>query len=150
MANSRTPVNLVALLATVLALQACDQKGPSASEQNAAQNSTPKSDPARSSVAQAKSPREVEDETVLAVSKSVRTAHLTELADACLAYHFRPNPSGSVYVVDVMENHRHSECGGDPQSQPRLFTIEVDARTQQMSTDKGSPGKFHPIGSPQP
>jgi hypothetical protein len=87
----------------------------------------------------------VEDRTLITVSKAIREAHLTGRPDECLAYRFDSNPSGGAYLVEVRENHRRASCGGDPQTQPRLFTVKVDKKTQQMSCDAGSPGKFHPL-----
>lgn len=86
-----------------------------------------------------------EDRTLLGVSKVIRSANLTQLSDVCLAYQFDENPSGDAYLVDVRENHRDASCGGDPQTEPHLFTVKVDKHTQAMWTDQGSPGAFRPI-----
>ena len=86
------------------------------------------------------------DRTLIAVRKAIRQAHLTDRRDECLAYRFDSNESEDAYLVEVMENHRRASCGGDPQTQPRLFTIRVDKKTQAMSTDQGSPGRFRPLG----
>ncbi len=86
-----------------------------------------------------------EDRTLIAVSKAIRRAKLTDRPDECLAYRFDDKSSEDAYVVEVRENHRHASCGGDPQTQPRLFTVRVNKKTQAMSTDAGSPGQFHPL-----
>ena len=88
----------------------------------------------------------VEDQILVAVSKAIRAAHLTERPDECLAYRFDATSSREAYFVDVRENHRHASCGGDPQTQPRLFSVKVDRKTRKMFTDQGSPGQFHAFG----
>ena len=87
----------------------------------------------------------VEDATLLAVSKALRSSKLLTLPDACYAYRFDPAPGQNVYVVDVLENHSHAECGGDPQTQPHLLTVRIDKKTRAMSQDLHSPGDFRPL-----
>ena len=87
----------------------------------------------------------VEDNTLLAVSKALRNARLLNRPDACYAYRFDSAPGRGAYVVDVMENHRHAECGGDPGTQPHLFTVHVDKTTRVISQDVHTPGDFQPL-----
>jgi len=92
------------------------------------------------------SPASHEDETVLAVSQAVRKNELVGKPDQCIAYQFDGESSRDYFIVDVRENHRHSECGGDPQTSPRLFTVRVSKSTGEMSTDaKSVPGEFRAL-----
>jgi hypothetical protein len=87
-----------------------------------------------------------EDQTVTAVSEAIRKHHLVNSADQCLAYQFDAQASADDFVVEVRENHRHSECGGDPQTSPRLFTVRVSKTTGDILTDANSaPGEFHAL-----
>jgi len=87
-----------------------------------------------------------EDKTLLAVSKVIRQNHLIDKPDKCLAYQFDGTSSKGSFLVTVRENHRDPECGGDPQTSPRLFTVRVSKSTGEMSTDANSPaGQFHPL-----
>ncbi len=129
-----------------LAVQSCDFNRRSEAKENPSREPAPQAQtPSPSSGQSSKTAQEIEDATVLAVSKEIRTAHLTELTDTCLAYRFHANPSEGAYLVDVRENHRDASCGGDPGTQPKLFTVRVDKQNQEMSSDKGTPGKFHAI-----
>jgi hypothetical protein len=101
-------------------------------------------DPAASQTNSAES-RSIEDRTLIAVSKAIRESHLTNRPDECLAYRFDSKSLKDSYLVEVRENHQHPGCGGDPQTQPRLFTVKVDKKSHKMSTDVASPGKFHPL-----
>ena len=87
-----------------------------------------------------------EDKTVLAVSRAIRRNHLVSKPDQCIAYQFDGSSLKDAFVVDVREDHSHSECGGDPQTSPRLFTVRVSKKTGKMSTDANSPaGEFHSL-----
>jgi hypothetical protein len=86
-----------------------------------------------------------EDRAVLEVSKAIRGSHLTALADECLSYRFDDSAKESE-LVEVRENHQSAVCAGDPNLSPRLFSVKIDRRSRQMSTDAGSPGEFHPMG----
>ena len=90
-------------------------------------------------------PAATEDETLLAVSKGLRSHRLLARPDQCYAYRFDPAPGQPAAVVDVQENHGHVECGGDPQTQPHLFTVRMDKTTHALSADVRSPGIFEPL-----
>ncbi|UPG88575.1 hypothetical protein L2Y96_14225 [Luteibacter aegosomaticola] len=62
--------------------------------------------------------------------------HLTSLAPACLALMSEDLTNG--WSIDVHELH-DEKCGGDPETSPRLFTIDVDATTGAMTTDALDP-----------
>jgi hypothetical protein len=83
---------------------------------------------------------------LLAVSQAIRNNKLVEKPDQCLAYQFDGESSKEYFIVEVRENHRHSECGGDPQTSPRLFTVRVSRTTGDISTDaKSDNGTFRPL-----
>ena len=88
-----------------------------------------------------------EDKALLAVSAAIRKNHLVDQKpDQCLAYRVDSKSMKDAYVVEVRENHRHKECGGDPQTSPRLFTVRVAKATGDMTTDANSPaGEFRPL-----
>jgi hypothetical protein len=49
-------------------------------------------------------------------------------------------------VFTVRERHG-GDCGGDPGTAPRLFTIAIDTVTWSVTTDAGSPGgTMEPLG----
>ena len=87
----------------------------------------------------------VEDQVLVSVSKALRQAHLLSRPDQCYAYRFDPAPGQTAYSVDVRENHSHRECGGDPQTQPHLFSVHVDKTSRALSEDAKSPGTFQPM-----
>jgi hypothetical protein len=147
MTNRRVfPIVLVAILAVSMALQSChvDRRPTSKSNPDSAKTGEghPTTPPDAAHGDDMQTP---EDRTLVVVSKAIRTTHLTTLSDKCIAYRFDQNSSGDAYIVDVLENHRHPECGGDPQTEPRLFTVRVDKHTQKMWTDQGLLGNFRPI-----
>ena len=84
----------------------------------------------------------IADDTLIAVSRKIKEAHLTERPDGCLAYRFDSTSLKRVYLVEVRENHVRPECGGDPQTQPLMFTVKLDRHTHRMYADVGTPGVF--------
>jgi len=86
-----------------------------------------------------------EDQTILAVSKAIKQAQLTDRADECLKYQFDATSFKDAYVIQVRESHEDPRCGGDRGTEPLLFTVRVDKRSGAMSTDIRSPGRFEPL-----
>ncbi|EMO7864347.1 hypothetical protein WDR94_001379 [Citrobacter amalonaticus] len=64
----------------------------------------------------------------------------------CTDYLYIPDNEPGVDVVDVVEKHGGS-CPGDPQTQPRLFSVSVDKTTHKMESDINDPeeGVFSPL-----
>ncbi len=132
-----------AVLTALLFSQACATKSRKAVDSNSDAVTGSKAGPAKEGTAQ--DAQSIEDRTLISVSKAIRQAHLTDLRDECLIYRFDPRASKDEYIVEVRENHSRAACGGDPQTEPRLFTVKVDKKTQKMSADEGSPEQFHPL-----
>ena len=126
----------VAVFAAVLAAPGCSSAPPSG----------PKKAAEKSSAAKASTEID-EDKALLAVSAAIRKNHLVDdKPDQCLAYRVDGKAMKDAYLVEVRENHRHKECGGDPQTSPRLFSVKVVKATGAMSTDANSPsGEFRPL-----
>ncbi len=74
------------------------------------------------------------DEATLLVRAAIRSHRLTALADECLQFSVS-TPDPATFAVEVRENHRRTECGGDPQTAPRLFDVRVDRATAAMTTN---------------
>ncbi|HCL6627773.1 TPA: hypothetical protein N2R15_002484 [Citrobacter amalonaticus] len=56
----------------------------------------------------------------------------------CTDYLYLPDNEPGVDVVNVVEKHGGS-CPGDPQTQPRLFSVYVDQKTHKMESDINDP-----------
>jgi hypothetical protein len=133
----------LAFSAAVLCITAC-------SGSNGGQTASGESTEARSDAdAQAKAmlkPTVPDTQAAVArVTASIVKNKLTKVAPDCLS--FIPYASDAQgFVVDVHEIH-DSKCGGDPQSQPRVFSFMVDRMSGRMQTDATDPveGLFHPI-----
>lgn len=79
------------------------------------------------------------------VSAVIRKHRLTSLADACLDY-MVDDSDGATVDIDVHEKH-DKQCGGDPETSPRLFSFKLDRASGQLSTDALdlADGDFQPI-----
>ncbi|EOY5095380.1 hypothetical protein ACP3A9_003728 [Citrobacter amalonaticus] len=64
----------------------------------------------------------------------------------CTDYLYIPDNEPGLDVVNVVEKHGGS-CPGDPQTQPRLFSVSVDKTTHKMESDINDPeeGVFSPL-----
>ena len=82
------------------------------------------------------------------VQRAIGQYRLTSRPLACLTLTVVPSASPASTLVDVREKHDQT-CGGDPATAPRLFSVQVDPETGQLSSDARSPfGEFEPLGSP--
>ena len=59
---------------------------------------------------------------------------LTALSDSCLKLDVNDQGAKELVEVTVKEIHNVS-CGGDPNTEPRLFTIHIDRQTNAISSD---------------
>lgn len=68
------------------------------------------------------------------------------ISPECTDYLYIPDNEPGVDVVDVVEKHGGS-CPGDPQTQPRLFSVSVDKKTHKMESDINDPegGTLSPL-----
>lgn len=57
------------------------------------------------------------------------------------------NNDGKIATVDVREKHNR-KCGGDPETSPRMFTLEVDLKAGTAKWDKNDEMEMRPV--PQP
>ena len=72
-------------------------------------------------------------------------------APQCVDYFLTKNIKPGVDLIDVLEKH-NSQCGGDPQTHPRLFSVYVDQKTQRMASDVADPsgvGSFNMLFPPE-
>lgn len=74
---------------------------------------------------------------VLQVKKTVESQKLIT-QPACVNYLLTKDAGPGVDLVDVVEKHGGA-CSGDPETQPRLFSVYVDQKTKQMMSDKDDP-----------
>lgn len=74
-----------------------------------------------------------EDMALKKVIQSINKHKLTSLQEECLL--FISNNYDDFYEIEVREKHNNI-CGGDPQTEPRLFTYEVNKKTGKMQTDE--------------
>lgn len=78
-------------------------------------------------------------ELVLAV-QAIQQHKLTSLSTKCLRFGISRQPvNPEIAEIRVFEKH-NAECGGDPQTQPRLFDMQVNKKTKQIWTDARTPG----------
>lgn len=75
-----------------------------------------------------------ESAAVTLVDDAIVTNRLTTLPLHCLA--LSPSPDGLTgYLVTVRELHS-KECGGDPNTSPRLFSIKVDGASKALKLEQ--------------
>ncbi len=75
---------------------------------------------------------DTDDQLVDRVRRAVIRHHLSDRSD-CMNYRIVRNVHPRVDEVDVFERH-DATCGGDPGTQPRLFSFIVDRQTGEMAT----------------
>ncbi|MGL4681596.1 hypothetical protein RIN66_01810 [Hafnia alvei] len=56
----------------------------------------------------------------------------------CTDYLYMPDSEPGIDSVIVVEKHG-GRCPGDPGTQPRLFTVNVDQKTHKMTSDINDP-----------
>ena len=74
---------------------------------------------------------------VLQVETTVESQKLIT-QPACVNYLLTKDAEPGVDLVNVVEKHGGA-CPGDPETQPRLFSVYVDQKTKQMMSDKDDP-----------
>jgi hypothetical protein len=73
-----------------------------------------------------------EDEAIRLATEAIHKYHLTTLKDDCGLIDV--NDRHSRFDIVVRERHT-AACDGDPETQPRLFTIRVRKRDGQLTSD---------------
>jgi len=56
----------------------------------------------------------------------------------CTDYLYMPDSEPGIDSVIVVEKHE-GNCSGDPGTQPRLFTVNIDQKTHEMTSDINDP-----------
>lgn len=74
---------------------------------------------------------------VLQVEKTVESQKIIT-QPACVNYLLTKDAEPGIDLVNVVEKHGGA-CPGDPETQPRLFSVYVDQKTKQMMSDKDDP-----------
>ncbi|WP_233598531.1 hypothetical protein [Erwinia sp. 198] len=77
------------------------------------------------------------ESAVIQVENTVEKNKLVPDA-ACVNYLITEDAEPGLDLVDVVEKHG-GNCPGDPETQPRLFSVYVDQKTKQMISDKDDP-----------
>lgn len=76
----------------------------------------------------------------------VRHNGMTDEPARCLVFLVNGDDPPTAMRVDVMA--KHTEGCPHPDKKPQqLFTVRVDKVDRMLTTDAGSPGVFHPMGS---
>lgn len=84
---------------------------------------------------------DTDNQLVDRVRRAVIRHHLSDRSD-CVNYRIIRNVHPRVDEVDVFERH-DAKCGGDPGTQPRLFSFIVDRQTGKMATTALDPDGLH-------
>ncbi|MFZ7198475.1 hypothetical protein [Avibacterium avium] len=75
------------------------------------------------------------EQAVELVQASVVKNKLSPLRLECITFVEAQTESNAPdYQIDVRENH-NAQCGGDPQTAPRIMTYQVDKKTGRLCTD---------------
>ncbi|WP_439291473.1 hypothetical protein [Lonepinella koalarum] len=72
------------------------------------------------------------DLSMALVNKQQET--LTRLPFHCVLF-VEAKEIDNAFIVDVRENH-NAQCGGDPETAPRLFSVEINKQTGESAIDK--------------
>lgn len=75
------------------------------------------------------------DQAVTLVQQSVVKNQLSPLRLECIMFvEVQTESNATDYQIDVRENH-NVQCGGDPDTAPRIMTYQVDKKTGRLCTD---------------
>jgi len=83
-----------------------------------------------------------EDLLISKAKAAIQKYKLTELSLECLLFEISDFPRERVSFVTVRELH-NVQCGGDPMTSPRLFTLRIKTNNGEVWTDaKSLAGEF--------
>ena len=85
--------------------------------------------------------RNKEEATKIAIA-AIHTYHLTALNDECGVVTAREKPS--YFDIEVRERHT-PECGGTPETGPRLFTLRVRKQDGAVTSDVYDGATYRPV-----
>lgn len=85
---------------------------------------------------------EAENLLISKVKEVIQKHNLTKLSLECLLFEILDSPQKKVSFITIRELH-NIQCGGDPMTSPRLFTLRINTNTGEVWTDvKSLAGKF--------
>ena len=88
----------------------------------------------------------VTDKLVTRAKRATVKYHLSVIKLTCLSFEVAPEKFEDKPTVDVREIH-NKECGGDPQTSPRSFSVAFDERTGEIWSDaKSLVGQMEMVG----
>ena len=79
-----------------------------------------------------------QDALIARAERAVREYQLSEVKLACMKFVVATEPFQRFPTVDVHEVH-NQECGGDPATSPRIFSVAFDDKTGAVWSDARSP-----------
>lgn len=86
------------------------------------------------------------DALIARAEKAVREYNLSEVKPACMKFIAATEPFQRLPTVDVHEVHT-PECGGDPATSPRIFSVAFDDKAGAVWSDAKSPvGQMEVMG----
>lgn len=96
----------------------------------------------KTSIAPPKAAVETTQELVSKAKITIQKYKLTSLSTECLLFDISSDPPKGWSVVEARELHS-AQCGGDPSTAPRLFTLRFEAGGRSVWTDaKSLAGEF--------
>jgi hypothetical protein len=79
-------------------------------------------------------PKASTSDWVLLARGAIQRNKLTDLSDACVKLEIDDQAAIKFVELTAREVHNAS-CGGDPDTEPRLFTLHIDRQTNAISSD---------------
>lgn len=90
------------------------------------------------------------DALIVRAEKAVREHKLSEVKLACMKFTAATEPFQRFPTVDIHEVH-NKECGGDPTTSPRIFSVAFDDKTGAVWSDaKSLVGQMEVVGTESP
>jgi hypothetical protein len=83
-----------------------------------------------------------ETDAIRLVADAIRTFALTTLKDECLLMESNEKPG--YFQVEVREHHTRA-CGGNPETEPRLFGVRVMKHDGRLTSDVYDGVRYQPV-----
>jgi hypothetical protein len=84
-----------------------------------------------------------ESDAIRLAAAAIQENKLAAAPAQCMSFNV-DRSDAEVYNVIVRERH-DEQCGGDPETAPRLFTFIIGRQSGKMLTDARDPGRFSPL-----
>jgi hypothetical protein len=85
---------------------------------------------------------QTEDAAIKLASEAIHKFHLTTLKDECGLLDVNEKPA----YFEIMVRERHTQnCGGSPETGPRLFTVRVRKRDGRLTSDVYDGTSYKPV-----